>query len=132
MIVLVLNCGSSSIKYQLFEMAETTQMLAKGLIERIGLNDSILTHKPTGKEPYKVISDIPDHTLGINMVMSALTQILRETEWSEADVMVIDMPPGTGDVQLTMLQPTTIDMTDELLTREDTPEISHSCRNNMA
>ena len=73
MIVLVLNCGSSSIKYQLFEMAETTQMLAKGLIERIGLNDSILTHKPTGKEPYKVISDIPDHTLGINMVMSALT-----------------------------------------------------------
>lgn len=73
MIVLVLNCGSSSIKYQLFEMAETTQMLAKGLIERIGLNDSILTHKPTGKELYKVISDIPDHTLGINMVMSALT-----------------------------------------------------------
>lgn len=74
MIVLVLNCGSSSIKYQLFEMAETTQMLlAKGLVERIGLNDSILTHKPTGKEPYKVISDIPDHTLGINMVMSVLT-----------------------------------------------------------
>ena len=73
MIVLVLNCGSSSIKYQLFEMAESTQMLAKGLIERIGLNDSILTHKPTGKEPYKVISDIPDHTLGINMVMSVLT-----------------------------------------------------------
>lgn len=73
MIILVLNCGSSSIKYQLFEMGESTQMLAKGLIERIGLNDSILTHKPTGKEPYKVISDIPDHTLGINLVMSVLT-----------------------------------------------------------
>lgn len=73
MIVLVLNCGSSSIKYQLFEMGETTQRLAKGLLERIGLNDSILTHKPTGEEPYRVISDIPDHTLGINMVMSALT-----------------------------------------------------------
>jgi ATP-binding protein involved in chromosome partitioning len=40
------------------------------------------------------------------MVMSALTQILRETEWSEADVMVIDMPPGTGDVQLTLAQQT--------------------------
>ncbi|MBN2666957.1 MAG: acetate kinase [Bacteroidales bacterium] len=78
MIVLVLNCGSSSIKYQLFEMAETTQMLlAKGLVERIGLNDSILTHKPAGKEPYKVISDIPDHTLGINMVMSVLTDPRR-------------------------------------------------------
>jgi ATP-binding protein involved in chromosome partitioning len=40
------------------------------------------------------------------MVMSALTQLLRETEWSEADVMVIDMPPGTGDVQLTLAQQT--------------------------
>jgi ATP-binding protein involved in chromosome partitioning len=40
------------------------------------------------------------------MVMSALTQLLRETEWSAADVMVIDMPPGTGDVQLTLAQQT--------------------------
>lgn len=48
-------------------------MLAKGLMERIGLNDSVLTHKPTGGEPYKLISDIPDHSTGINMVMAALT-----------------------------------------------------------
>ncbi len=40
------------------------------------------------------------------MVMSALTQLLRETEWGNADVMVIDMPPGTGDVQLTLAQQT--------------------------
>ena len=40
------------------------------------------------------------------MVMSALTQLLRETEWSPADVMVVDMPPGTGDVQLTLAQQT--------------------------
>ena len=40
------------------------------------------------------------------MVMSALSQLLRETEWSEADVMVIDMPPGTGDAQLTLAQQT--------------------------
>jgi ATP-binding protein involved in chromosome partitioning len=40
------------------------------------------------------------------MVMSALTQLLRETAWGEADVMVIDMPPGTGDVQLTLAQQT--------------------------
>jgi ATP-binding protein involved in chromosome partitioning len=40
------------------------------------------------------------------MVMSALTQLLRDTEWSPADVMVIDMPPGTGDVQLTLAQQT--------------------------
>jgi acetate kinase len=72
MIVLVLNCGSSSIKYQLFKMADGCELLAKGLLERIGLNESILTHKPSGKEPYKVILDIPDHTTGINMVMEVL------------------------------------------------------------
>lgn len=73
MIILVLNCGSSSIKYQLFNLNNGYEMLAKGLLERIGLNDSILTHKPTGGEPYRVISDIPDHTTAINQVMSVLT-----------------------------------------------------------
>jgi acetate kinase len=72
MIILVLNCGSSSIKYQLFDMSDGCKMLAKGLLERIGLNESILTHKPTGGEPYKLITDIPDHTTGINMVMEVL------------------------------------------------------------
>jgi len=73
MVILVLNCGSSSIKYQLFDMTDGNKLLAKGLLERIGLNDSILTHRPTGMEPYKVINDIPDHTTGINLVMAALT-----------------------------------------------------------
>jgi acetate kinase len=73
MVILVLNCGSSSIKYQLFEMSNGSQLLAKGLLERIGLNDSILTHKPTGGDTYRVINDIPDHTIGINLVMAVLT-----------------------------------------------------------
>ncbi|MBE0678596.1 MAG: acetate kinase [Bacteroidales bacterium] len=72
MTILVLNCGSSSIKYQLFNMSNNAEVLAKGLIERIGLTDGILTHKPTGKDIYKVVLDIPDHTIGINMVMEAL------------------------------------------------------------
>jgi acetate kinase len=54
-------------------MSNGNKLLAKGLLERIGLNDSILTHKPTNGEPYKVINDIPDHTIGINLVMAALT-----------------------------------------------------------
>lgn len=53
-------------------MSDGCEMLAKGLLERIGLNESILTHKPTGSEPYKLITDIPDHTTGINMVMEVL------------------------------------------------------------
>jgi acetate kinase len=70
--ILVLNCGSSSIKYQLFDMQDSARVLAKGLLERIGLTDGILTHKPAGKDNYKVVLDIPDHTVGINMVMEAL------------------------------------------------------------
>jgi acetate kinase len=77
MIILVLNCGSSSIKYQVFNMSNGCEMLAKGLMERIGLNDSILTHTPTGRESYKAISDIPDHTTGINMVMAVLVDPKR-------------------------------------------------------
>lgn len=73
MIILVLNCGSSSIKYQLLKMSDgKADVLAKGLIERIGITDGILTHKPAGKENYKIVLDIPDHTVGINMVMDAL------------------------------------------------------------
>jgi acetate kinase len=73
MIILVLNCGSSSIKYQLLKMSDSkAEVLAKGLLERIGITDGILTHKPAGKEDYKVVLDIPDHTIGINMVMEAL------------------------------------------------------------
>lgn len=72
MVVLVLNCGSSSIKYKVFKMNDSAELVATGLIERIGLNDGILTHKPVGKEKYHVIADIPDHTIGINLVVSAL------------------------------------------------------------
>ena len=48
--ILVLNCGSSSIKYQVIDMKSATEysLLVKGIIERIGLSDAILTHKPVG------------------------------------------------------------------------------------
>ena len=74
MVILVLNCGSSSIKYQVIDMeAASSKLLAKGLVERIGLPEGDLTHKPVGKEPFEVHQPIPDHTTGISLVLKALT-----------------------------------------------------------
>lgn len=70
--ILVLNCGSSSIKYQLINMANNAELLAKGLLDRVGLKDSELKHQPKGKVPYMVIQDIPDHETGINLILKAL------------------------------------------------------------
>lgn len=70
--ILVLNCGSSSIKYQLINMANNAELLAKGLLDRVGLKDSELKHQPKGKVPYMVILDIPDHETGINLILKAL------------------------------------------------------------
>jgi acetate kinase len=72
MIILVLNCGSSSIKYQLFDMGESAEVIAMGLVERIGFTDAVISHKTTGKEKYKHITPIMDHTIGINLIMDAL------------------------------------------------------------
>lgn len=74
MVILVLNCGSSSIKYQVIDMQEaSSKLLAKGLVERIGLPEGDLTHKPVGKEKFELHRPIPDHTTGISLVMEALT-----------------------------------------------------------
>ncbi|MDO5487572.1 MAG: acetate kinase [Rikenellaceae bacterium] len=74
MIVLVLNCGSSSIKYQVIDINEQSNaLLAKGLVDRIGLPEGSLTHKPTGKDKFEVVKPIADHTTGISMVLEALT-----------------------------------------------------------
>lgn len=69
--VLVVNSGSSSIKYQLFDMTDES-VLAKGLVERIGIPDSIINHYPSGKDPIITHQDIPDHKVGIKLMMEAL------------------------------------------------------------
>ena len=53
-------------------MGNGNTLLAKGLVERIGLTDGVLTHKPEGKERYETVKDIPDHTVGINLILEAL------------------------------------------------------------
>lgn len=69
--ILVINAGSSSIKYQLLNM-ENEEVLAKGLVEKIGLKDTVLTHKANGK---KLVVERPlkDHAEGLELVLKALT-----------------------------------------------------------
>lgn len=73
--ILVINCGSSSIKYQLLDMRseEDYSLLAKGNLEKISLPDSKITHKPTGKAPVVKCMSVPDHTKGMQIVLSMLT-----------------------------------------------------------
>jgi len=69
--VLVINSGSSSLKYQLIDM-ETEAVIAKGACERIGIDGSKLTHKANGKE-YVFEQPLPDHTVAVALVLKALT-----------------------------------------------------------
>ena len=74
MIILVLNCGSSSLKYQLLDMKgdDVFDLLAKGLVERIGMEVGCLKHQASGKD--KLVKEMPieDHTVGIKAVLDAL------------------------------------------------------------
>lgn len=70
--ILVINCGSSSLKYQLIDMEGETVM-AKGLCERIGIPGSRLKHEIPGKEDYVVETDLPDHSVAVKLVFDALT-----------------------------------------------------------
>ena len=70
--ILVLNCGSSSIKYQLIDMTGDPLLLAKGLLDRIGLESSMLNHELPGKSKFKFTEDVPDHQTGINLILKTL------------------------------------------------------------
>lgn len=71
MIVLVLNAGSSSVKYQVIN-PEIKQVLAKGIVERIGMSGAILTHKPTDRDEVRLSGEILDHKMAIEYVLSIL------------------------------------------------------------
>lgn len=70
--ILVLNCGSSSLKYQLID-SETENVLAKGLCERIGIEGSAITHQPATGKKVKELTDMPDHTAAVKNVIAKLT-----------------------------------------------------------
>ena len=69
-IVMSVNAGSSSLKFQVFQMPEE-KVLAKGLVERIGLPDSIFSITVDGKK-HEEVTDIPDHKVAVDMLIKAL------------------------------------------------------------
>ena len=82
--VLVINSGSSSLKYQLIDM-ETEAVIAKGTCERIGIDGSKLTHKANGKE-FVYEQAMPDHTVAVALVLNALTDKEAGVISSMADI----------------------------------------------
>jgi acetate kinase len=69
--VLVVNCGSSSLKYQLIDMSDESVM-AKGLVERIGIEGSILTHESAGKDKKVIEEPMKDHKKALELVLKAV------------------------------------------------------------
>lgn len=90
MIILVLNCGSSSIKYQVLDMKNESDynLLAKGLVERIGMEEGDITHSVPGHDKYKIHKKVADHTEGIKDVLGLLTDgehgVLKSLDQIEA------------------------------------------------
>ncbi len=93
MIILVLNCGSSSLKYQLLDMKgdDVYDLLAKGLVERIGMEMGCLKHQATGKEKFVREMPIQDHTVGIKAVLDALLDKEAYTEERSSSAASLSM-----------------------------------------
>lgn len=70
--ILALNCGSSSVKYQLFDW-KLMEVVAKGMVERVIIGDSFILHEVPGKEAYRCESDCPDHQVAIALIIKTLT-----------------------------------------------------------
>ncbi len=85
--ILVINCGSSSLKYQVFNM-DTEDVLAKGAVERIGIEGSFLKHEPQGGDKKVIEKEVTDHKAAFNMVINAITDaehgVLKDLKEIEA------------------------------------------------
>jgi len=70
--ILALNCGSSSVKYQLFDWSKKL-VVAKGMVERVVIGDSFILHEVPGRETYREDSDCPDHKCAVDLILRTLT-----------------------------------------------------------
>lgn len=87
--LLVLNCGSSSIKYQLIDLTDEADLKAKGLLDRIGLQISDLTHQVTGKEKVRLTQEVPDHQVGINLILKTLKDPVYGVISNENEIVAV-------------------------------------------
>ena len=67
-----LNCGSSSVKYQLIDW-DRKEVIAKGMVERVIIGDSFIIHEVPGRETYREVSECPDHQVAIHLIIRTLT-----------------------------------------------------------
>lgn len=70
--ILALNCGSSSVKYQLFDWSKK-QVIAKGMVERVTIGDSYIIHEVPGRETYREEYECPDHKIAVQLIVKILT-----------------------------------------------------------
>ena len=103
--ILVINCGSSSLKYQLIDSSKE-EVLAKGLCERIGIDGSCITHQPMGGDKVKTEVDMPDHTVAVKMVIEKLKEypIMKKKLYLLSFEMEHMMRVSETDVLQTMAQ----------------------------
>lgn len=87
--VLVLNCGSSSIKYQLIDMAHDADLLAKGIVERVGMNCAELTHSAKNRDKFNMVKEIPDHQTGINLILEMLVHPAQGVIKSKEEILAV-------------------------------------------
>jgi acetate kinase len=87
--ILVLNCGSSSIKYQLIDMAHDADLLAKGIVERIGMKCAELNHKAKNRDKFNLVKEIPDHQTGINLILEMLVHPVQGVIKSKEEIAAV-------------------------------------------
>ena len=87
--ILVLNCGSSSIKYQLIDMSYDADLLAKGIVERVGMTSAELTHSAKNRDKFNMVKDIPDHQTGINLILEILMHPIQGVIKSKEEICAV-------------------------------------------
>ena len=98
--ILVINCGSSSLKYQLINM-DNESLIAKGTVERIGIEGSNLVQKVAGRENYVVKKPINDHVEAANIMFSTLTDPQNGVIKSLDEITAIGHRVLHGGIKLT-------------------------------